>query len=264
MFKNFQIHLEISDENFAISNFDIDFFIKKSSDVNPNFAKIFVWNLDDNLHQKFAQTSSDISIIYQNDVYEYAIFCGKIEKCKTKKNIVKSSSECEDTLSEFYLVNSKSEIDNSVFNRMYRDKISTTRILEDCAKFMGLTAKTDSDNIPFIEFPYLKIYGKTYSIISNICKNLSLDFSIENGVLEVFPTTLEDKEADYKFTQNNSILFPFGNGNFEIKTEFLPTISFSDLIECDYDILQGVFRPREIEIVGNNYKKFIENFIRIG
>lgn len=263
MEKSFQIYLEIEDENLNISNVDIDFEVVKTSDFIPNFATVRVWNLDEKIYQILARTTSKVSLIYSTAKGNTVLIRGNVEPCGFSQKIIKTYQNSKDILSIFTIIVSKTEIDTAYVNQNFRDKISTTEVLELCAKSLGLTFACEVETLPSQEFPYLKVKGMAYSIISKICKNLSLKFSIDNDAVEFFSPEKISSNIDYKFTKKNSQLLQKNDNEFEIKTDFISEVGFSTPIEVDFKVLSGIFLPKKIRTIGNNYEKKLKTFITI-
>lgn len=263
MGKSFQIYLEIEDENLTISNVDIDFDIVKTSDFIPNFATVSVWNLDEKFYQILTRTTSKISLIYSVEEGDGVLIRGNVDTKSFSQKIIKKFPNTQDVLSTFTIIVSKNEIDNAYVNQNFREKISVAEVLELCAKTLGLTFVCNVENLNLLEFPYLKIKGTAYSIISKICSDLSLKFSLDNDAVEIFSDEKISTLSDYKFHLKNSRLLQKNNDEFELQTGYIPDIGFSNTIEADFDILNGVFSPKKFRTIGNNYEKKIETFITI-
>ena len=264
MFNDFKIYLEIPSENIKISDFDMSFEVRKSLNFEPNFASVSLWNFDENLYQIFAQTTDDVNLIYSKNGIEHTIFRGNVETKKIGRKYICVSKNSEDIFSKISLIGLKNKIDNLQINRNYLSKISTTQILKDCSEVMNLGFIADEKNLPFKEFPYAKISGSPYSIISNICKNLSLKFYVENDFFCVFSPLKNNASSSYKFNSNNSKLIRLDDTDFEIISDFIPDVNFSNRIECDFENLSGIFMPEEIIVVGDNFCNGIKMHIILG
>ena len=205
--KNFyQIYLEIEDENIKISNVDIDFEVVKTSDFIPNFATVRAWNLDEKIYQILARTTSKINLVYSTAESDTVLIQGYTESTSFSQKNVETSLDTQDVLSKFSIITSKNEIDKVYVNQNFREKISVAEVLELCAKLLGLTFVCNTETLPSQEFPYFKIKGTAYSIVSKICRNLSLKFSLDNDVLEIFSSEKTSSQTDYKFHSENSLL----------------------------------------------------------
>lgn len=264
MLNDFKIYLEISSENLRISDFDMSFEVRKNLKFEPDSASIFVWNFDENLYQIFTKTTDEINLIYVKNDIEYRIFCGNIDSEKVGRKYFSVTENSTDIISKIPLIGLKNKIDNLQINRNYLSKISTTEILKDCSQFMGLGFISDENNLPFKDLPYAKILGSPYSIISNICKNLSLKFYIENGFLHVFLPSENRGSSSYKFSSKNSKLLRLDDTRFEIISEFTPDINFANRIECDFENLCGIFSSEEIITLGDNFCNGIKMHIILG
>ena len=263
MEKRFQIYLEIEDENLKISNVDIDFEVVKTSDFIPNFALVSVWNIDEKIYQILTRTTSKINLIYSTEEWDCVLIRGNVDSTSFSQKIVEKYPNTRDILSTFTIIVSKTEIENVYVNQNFRDKFSTTEILELCAKSLGLTFVCDAEILPSQEFPYLKVKGAAYSIISKICTNLSLKFSLDNDALEIFSDEKISSQTDYKFNKENSLLLQKNNDEFELQTDYTPELNFSTPIDIDFEVLNGIFLPKKICTIGNNYEKKLSTFITI-
>ena len=151
-------------------------------------------------------------------------------------------------------------------NKNYREKVTSTALIQDCISAMDIGLGSLSQNLPQTQFDNYKIYGYPQSELEKICKPLGINFSIQNNLIQV-------TSVDEKFEGTDTLIFnkensgkiqKKGRDEIVILTGLTPGVNPNDWIQCEFDEFKGTARVKEVYHHGNNYGQTCVTEITIG
>src|SRR5699024_3074539 len=74
---------------------------------------------------------------------------------------------------------------STYINQNYREKVSSTKLIQDCIAAIGIDLGCLSENLPQTQFDNYKAAGYPQSILEKICTPLGITFSVQNNLIQV-------------------------------------------------------------------------------
>ena len=159
--------------------FDIEAFAGEGPKASPNVAKITVYNLEEDKRKLFSEEHQAIEFAagYQDEIG--TIFIGETTNVVNHYN--KKQVRWETTI---YAGDGIKDWTSQYFNTSYSKGTTVTQILTDMAEASGLPYTIDTLDIDTL------LSGENYTglvkdVLTQICKDRGLDWSIQWGVLEI-------------------------------------------------------------------------------
>ena len=275
---NFNIMLQIAGADIQIQDLDIDFDVYKNNKSEANKSTITIWNLNDTTYQRILEKTyaADIYTWYGNDE-PALLFRGYVDPEKTVKRnnsvrgflnspIKRDNKNSSDIPTIIELIDGKAAYTDSMINKNYREKVSSTQIIKDCIEAMGVGIAKFSDNLPAVEYNTYKAVGRPHIVLQKICKSLNIRFCIINDLIQVIaPEEQFSGEFAILLTPENSMRPErLGENELSISTRFIPFINPNDWVQCNFKEFEGIEAVRQVHHKGNNYGTAGETEIIIG
>ena len=250
---NFDIILSIPDIELTVENLDIDFKIFKNNKTECNKAIVNIWNLSDTYYENIVEKQHLIELytIFADEDPEM-IFCGYTENDKLRQK-----RDAADKCIQFTLIDGLTAYTATV-NKSYRNKVVSTRIIEDCIKAMDISIGLQDTELPTMSFDSYKAYGFAHVVLQEICEPLGINFCVQNNMAHLIAADGKNNDAETHIlnTSNCSGITRKGSGEFVIETQMISSLLPNDWVECEFDeIITDTVRIKEICHSGNNYGK---------
>jgi hypothetical protein len=271
-----QIGKKGQDKGIEIEGLRIQFSIQKTADKNPNNSTIKIWNLRKTTRQEIEKPNTRCLLYagYSEDTGPILIFSGSVTYAWTK-------FEPPDIVTELNLGDGVQEIRDTTISVGYGKNIKSKQIFTDVAKKMDLSLTLPND-APEREWQNgLSYYGSARTLLDKTAKASGLEWSIQNGVLQVIekgmvttrqgieissssgmvgsPDSEREDKAEAKGEKGKS-----GGGKssepkqqwngWKVKTLLMPMLNPGDRVMLNSKAVEGVFRIEELTHTGDNWE----------
>lgn len=236
----------------------ISFSVQKQELESSNTAKVQVWNLNKDNLATLEEKDCYLTLKagYGNTLP--VILSGTVSHSNTKL-------DGADTLTEIEVVDGLAEIRDTWVSISYAGKVNSKKIIDDIASQMGVTV-TYSYNAEFADIPNgFSFVGQAKHALSKACAVSGLEWSIQNGVLQVKkPGDVMSKEVYVISPETGLISIPERvqisssdqNGKNQVGYDLVylmnGAIGPGDYVQVDSKYLKGFFRVYSLEIDGDN------------
>lgn len=236
----------------------ISFSVQKQELESSNTAKVQVWNLN---KQNLATLEAENCFLLLKAGYGNTlpvILSGTVSHTSTRK-------DGSDMLTEIEVVDGLMEVRDTWVSMSYAGLVNTKKILDDTAAQMGLTV-TYSYNATFADVPNgFSFVGQAKNALSKACAVSGLEWSIQNGVLQIKkPGDVMNREVYVIGPETGLIEIPervqisssddAGTPQMGYDLVYLlnGAIGVGDYVQVQSKYLTGFFRVYSLEIDGDN------------
>ena len=236
----------------------ISFSVQKQELESSNTAKVQVWNLN---KQNLATLEAENCFLLLKAGYGNTlpvILSGTVSHTSTRK-------DGSDMLTEIEVVDGLMEVRDTWVSMSYAGLVNTKKILDDTATQMGLTV-TYSYNAAFADIPNgFSFVGQAKNALSKACAVSGLEWSIQNGVLQIKkPGDVMNREVYVIGPDTGLIEIPervqisssddAGTPQMGYDLVYLlnGAIGVGDYVQVQSKYLTGFFRVYSLEIDGDN------------
>jgi hypothetical protein len=236
----------------------IHFIVDKCDSENPNRAKISLWNL--NPEQLAILNMTDCVVVLRAGYGNHMplIFVGCV-------SFVRTMLDGADRETTIEAVDGRMELRDGYVSLSYSGTINTKKILQDAAAGMGLTVSF-SYNAQFADLPNGFSYiGPGHVALDKACASSGLQWSIQNGVLQVKMRRDTMTREVYVLSPDSGLIgipkrIMLGKDNtgaedqpgWEVEYLLNGAIGIGDFVRLESDTVTGYFRLRSIELSGDN------------
>lgn len=169
-----------SDNAIEISGLRFVFTIEQTKTSSQNTLKLKIYNLSDATSAKFQvkDAALTLKVGYERDVGREIIFSGSITRVAMLKDYPHTvlDIECGDGMDK--LREARSNISNA-------ENVSVTQILNQLGSDLGVVVKDITKDIKESFNNGFSFVGSTKQAIDSIAKQFGLDWSIQNGELQI-------------------------------------------------------------------------------
>lgn len=236
----------------------ISFSVQKQELESSNTAKVQVWNLN---KQNLATLEAENCFLLLKAGYGNTlpvILSGTVSHTSTRK-------DGSDMLTEIEVVDGLVEVRDTWVSMSYAGLVNTKKILDDTAAQMGLTV-VYSYNATFADIPNgFSFVGQAKNALSKACAVSGLEWSIQNGVLQIKkPGDVMNREVYVIGPETGLIEIPervqisssddSGKSQMGYDLVYLlnGAIGVGDYVQVQSKYLTGFFRVYSLEIDGDN------------
>lgn len=245
----------------------VNFSFSKSDSSTSNTGKISIWNLNDDHLSILNEKDCCVALKAGYGDNMGLIFSGLVSWVCTTKDGADMKTEIEVT-------DSSVGIRDTYVSLSYADKINVKPILDDVANQMGVTASYSYD-AEFADvqngFSYI---GLARDALDKLCKTSNLQWSVQNGVLQIkktgstmsqevyvlsadtgligMPKKVKFSESASDSSSNKSSSGSTEQIGYEVEYLLNPSINIDDYIYLDSRYITGYFRVKTVEINGDN------------
>ena len=259
-YDEFKVMVKIPELDIDINSHDIDYQIYKSSKTIPDIAILNVWNLEEIYYKKFLTANFKVFMYtksYDNGLQ--LIFSGYTNSELVRNipilSVANDNKIPSDLITQIKLTDSKKILQNCFINKTYRESVSSSQIIQDCADAMGIKSVIYSDVLPEKVYSVYKAKGKPHVVIDEICRALNCEYLIQDEVLYLgSPKINNDTSSLVELNKDNS-LNPESKNEYErlIITRLKSNVKPYDFVKCNFEDLEGIYKVSEVESSGNNY-----------
>ena len=260
--QSFDIIIGVPDSDIVISDLDMEFKVRKSINSDADSAEIIIWNLDEDTYKKLIQKAHPIYLYTKTGNSEPVLmFVGFLDKnhvIRRRIVVTKTNNEAAppDIVTVLNLIESRIAYDNTYINENYREPVSAEQIINDCISAMGLGSVIIDSQIPEKIYSTFKAVGKPHCILTEICESIGLDVVIQNGIINIGSPRNDNSENDIPvFSLENSLEPQYQSDNevlliMQLRCDIYP----NQLIKCNYEGLNGVYKVIEVNSEGFNFE----------
>ena len=236
----------------------ISFSVQKQELESSNTAKVQVWNLS---KQNLATLEAENCCLTLKAGYGNTmpvILSGTVSHVSTRK-------DGSDVLTEIEVVDGLMEVRDTWVSLSYAGQVNSKKILDDTAAQMGLTV-TYSYNATFSDIPNgFSFVGQAKNALSKACAVSGLEWSIQNGVLQIKkPGDVMNREVYVLSPETGLIEIPErvqisssdSSGSTQMGYDLVylmnGAIGIGDYVQVQSKFLTGFFRVYSLETDGDN------------
>ena len=259
----FNLQLSIAESETTIDKLDIDFKIFKNNKPEANSAYLNIWNLNDTVFHKLVEKENLIDVYAGFGEDDPGLmFRGYIELDRTFNGRPPDRVDCATLIT---LKDGKRAFETFI-NKNYREKVTTTTLIQDCISTMGIGLGSLSENLVQTQFDSYKIYGYPQNELGKICNPLGISYSIQNNLIQIVAPDEKFEGTDTLIfnSENSARLQKKGTDEIVIITSLTPGLDPNDWIQCEFDEFKGTARVKEVYHHGNNYGQTCVTEITIG
>ncbi len=236
----------------------IAFSIQKQELESSNTAKVSVWNLNKSHLATLEEEGCFLTLKAGYGSTLPLILAGDVSFSKSKP-------DGANVLTEIEVVDGLAAIRDTWVSVSYAGAVNTKKIMDDVAAQMGVTVSY-SYNAEFADIPNgYSFVGQAKVALSKACTVSGLEWSIQNGILQVKkPGDVMSKEVYLLSADTGLIGFPErvqvsnsdsdGKNQVGYDIEYLMNgaIGIGDYVKLDSKIVSGFFRIATLDIDGDN------------
>ena len=250
-----------SGDAVEITDFDMDFDIRKTNTSENNKALVTIWNLDDTRYQNLVEKDNKICIYAGYGEQEPAlVFRGNIDKIIRNNN-----GKSADVPVFLEIIDGKQSCTSALINKNYRDNVTSSAIIKDCIAVMGLDTGVFSAKLPERTYYGYKASGAAHTVLQKICRTIGAKFSIQNNFVHIISDDDEPVEETAIELNIENSMTPrrIGTKEILITTGFIPYLNPNGSVKCDFEEFSGLRLIKSIHSFGNNYGKSIRTEITV-
>jgi len=272
-------------QGIEINNLRIQFSIQKTADKNPNNSKISIWNLSKATRQEIEKVNTRCLLYagYSEETGPLLIFSGNVTFAWTK-------FDGPDIVTEMELGDGTQEIRDTTISVGYSKNVKSKQVFSDVATKMGLPLSIPND-VPEREWQNgLSYYGAARTLLDKTAKATGLEWSIQNGVLQVIqkgmvttrqgleisavsgmigsPESKREDKAESKGEKGKSDTNTKKKGTtkitstepkqtwngWSVKNLLLPMVNPGDRVMLKAKAVEGIFRIEELTHTGDSHE----------
>ena len=236
----------------------VSFSFQKADLKSQNTGKVSIWNLNP---QHLAELSKDDCVVSLKAGYGSVmplIFTGVVTYTST-------SLDGADRCTQLELVDNRIEVRDTYASVSYSGTVNTKTLIQDAADQMGV-AVTFSYNAEFVDLPNgFSFVGPAKDVLTKACDCSSLQWSIQNGVLQVKkPGDVMSKEV-YVLSPDTGLLgipkqiqvsddkdTSKAQHGWDVEYLMNAAINIDDYVKLESKMVTGFFRVYSLEIEGDN------------
>ena len=225
---------------------------------SQNTGKVSIWNLNP---QHLAELSKDDCVVSLKAGYGSVmplIFTGVVTYTST-------SLDGADRCTQLELVDNRIEVRDTYVSVSYSGTVNTKTLIQDAADQMGV-AVTFSYNAEFVDLPNgFSFVGPAKDVLTKACDCSSLQWSIQNGVLQVKkPGDVMSKEV-YVLSPDTGLLgipkqiqvsddkdTSKAQHGWDVEYLMNAAINIDDYVKLESKMVTGFFRVYSLESEGDN------------
>ncbi len=246
----------ISNESGAALH--IDFSIEKSDSETSNTGTISIWNLNDSQLAVLQLENCEIELQagYGNNLAR--IISGDVTHVST-------SLDGADRKTEIEFVENCVLLKNSYITLSYAGNIGCKTIIERIASSLGIAVAYSQRAVFKSCCNGFSFVGAASAALSKICGICGLNWSIQNGVLQIFTANEAVNTKAYLLNTETGLVdvpkqvtFAASDGRdtlkgWEIKYLMNAAININDTVQIKSRAINGTYRVKELVISGDNF-----------
>jgi hypothetical protein len=253
----------------------IKFEIEKTAKKNPNKSKIEVYNMRKETRAEVEKPNTRVVLYagYRDDAGALLIFQGDVSYAWSKK-------DGADIITEFELGDGATEIRDTTISVGYSKGVKSTQVLNDVSKKMGLPLTLPSNAPSRVWNNGLSFHGPARTLLDKVTKGTGLEWSIQNGNLQVIEHGMVTTRQGILITQDSGMIgspererlakahthkqskTPGGEtgqahiepdyDGWRVKSLLMPMLNPGDRIRLEGQFVTGVYRIEQVKHEGDS------------
>jgi hypothetical protein len=253
----------------------IKFEIEKTAKKNPNKSKIEVYNMRKETRAEVEKPNTRVVLYagYKDDAGALLIFQGDVSYAWSKK-------DGADIITEFELGDGATEIRDTTISVGYSKGVKSTQVLNDVSKKMGLPLTLPSNAPSRVWNNGLSFHGPARTLLDKVTKGTGLEWSIQNGNLQVIEHGMVTTRQGILITQDSGMIgspererlakahthkqskTPGGEtgqaqiepdyDGWRVKSLLMPMLNPGDRIRLEGQFVTGVYRIEQVKHEGDS------------
>ncbi len=247
----------------------ISFSLERTDSSTLNTAKFSIWNLNQTQLNTLARTNCQLELNAGYGDSRPCIFRGTVTNVNTEL-------EGADRMTEIEAVDGFAQTSDTFVSISYRGKTRAKTVIDDAAKQMGFPVRYSSKASSVALRSYFargySYVGAAKNALDAACKIASLQWSIQNGVLQItrkgesISTIAQVISKDTgligipKKIYNSAVAAGEDTGStlqdslfgYEVVYLMNGAIGVNDLVKLESQIVTGIFRVYKLTIDGDN------------
>lgn len=262
-------------KGLEITELRIQFDIEKTAKKNPNKNSIKIYNLTKTTREELEKPDTRCLLYagYKDGDGALLLFSGAVTFAWSKYDL-------PEVVTEFELGDGAPEIRDTTISVGYDKGIKSTQILNDVSKQMGTPLTLPSDAPERVWANGLSYYGSARTLLDKVTKGTGLEWSIQNGNLQVIKSGMvttrqgivlsansgligspernrkaKEGTADVKDTSKKKVkvsTLAQHHDGWSTKSLLMPTINPGDRVKLESRSVNGVFRVQEVKHHGDS------------
>ncbi len=236
-----------------ITDLRITFVIGKTSDSNANTSKIKVYNLNERSRTILEQGGDLVATLeagYTGTGLE-GLFKGEIDKSQFRRI-------SSDWVTTIFVKDGNTAITKTHFEKSYAGPVDLKAIAEDVIRTLqneaGIVVKSLKNLSSEIIQNGFSANGLASRILDNIVEKQGLEWSIQDGELQIIAPDSSDHEAIVLTPQTGLIGSPVRRENgIEFRALLQPKIKPGRAVKIESRNLNGLFRIRQAQFKGDTH-----------
>lgn len=236
-------------ENLKIDELRIKFSVERTTERNPNKAKIEVYNLSDRTRSVLEKKNTRVALKIGYEDNAEIIFIGNVDKVAHKREQV-------DIITEIEAKDGGNTYRNSRHTKGYPPGIKAKQIFEELGDSMGLPVSS-MEGVPD-DFKYengVTFSGLTRDHLDNMTQKFDLEWSIQDETLQITKKNEGTKESVVVLDADSGLVgFPAKTKNgVEFSSLIQPSLKPGRRVQLESRIVKGTFKLRKVTHDGDSH-----------
>lgn len=294
-----KIKVEILGADVIIENADISIEYTKTSEQNPNYCDLIIYNMSDDTYNRINNRANSARVYADIDGQGYAlIFAGDLRnmiKWKKATNSSKSKTSSGNKTKnakvhyhEAPIRREESDTDiatiisledgrkvsffNNHISRSYKGEVTNKYILDDILRYVkqqDSNIKISSDANTLKEYTYPKgvsFNGSLISVLTSICKTGDAYCTIQDDVILVSSTQIDTANKAYTYVLNGDNCPTPEQGTDKelvILAPFIPNLNPFNFLKLEFKDYLDLFQVKKIVSKIDNFGESNESKITV-
>ncbi len=167
-----------NNQAYEIKDLHVDFDVKLDQTSKPNIAKFTIYKLSPSTRNLFSESYQAIEFLAGYAGNPVLIFKGVIKSVSHEQKDI-------DWMTEITAADGLKEYTRFKFSKTYTKGTKYLQILEDVSAALGLPLEIDRRNVSGQALTSVSYSDSVATVLNLITRDLDLQWSIQNGVLEI-------------------------------------------------------------------------------
>lgn len=234
----------------------ISFSVEKSESETPNTGTVTLWNLNKAQIATLEQKDCEIELMAGYGSKMAKIITGNV-------TYISTYSDGGDTATDIEFTENRVALRDTYISLSYSGRVSSKIILDSIANSIGVAiAVSKSASFPYVSNGF-SFVGAAQTALNKICRICGLNWSIQNGVLQVFAYNEAISNKAYLMNKDTGLIdvprkiaIASADGSelhgWEISYLLNGAIGINDCVAVESEALSGVFRVMKVLFNGDN------------
>lgn len=233
---------------FKYDKLKTTFEIEKTSASYANKAKIELYNLNDQSRLNFQRKGLQIRLEAGYRGLTEVLYIGDVTKTQTQR-------KGPDIVTLFEAGDSEKQLTTAHFNKSYPAGVTFLQIISDMVKALNVNQG------PIIGIPNVKynngftVSGSIKTIMDTLIPNQGLEWSIQNGYLQIIPVTAHNGDEAVFLSQDTGLIgIPSQkDSGVEFISLLNPKLLPGMPVQLDSKLFKGFYKIKKSKIEGDSH-----------